>query len=296
MRASQSRSLSMGSPRRERALDDSMTSFARFIALGDSMTEGMNDVIINGNFRGWADRVADVLATTHPNFTYMNLAIRGKLVGQVVREQIPVALKNIPYPGSISGGYEIKPSEILVSFHAGANDILRPKYSAEETIATYNKGVEIFAERGVRLMLFCILEDFAAGSKTGSALAERFRYFNENVKRIARNTGAILLDPNPEPFWHDRSFMSWDRLHMNSEGHHRAAQGVLAKLELPHDPKFREPHLRIETKSQMKQLRENIHWFFAFLLPWIWRRIRGRSSGDGRAPKYGEPISWPLQG
>ena len=272
-----------------------MSKYARFIALGDSMTEGMNDVIINGNFRGWADRVADVLATTHPNFTYMNLAIRGKLVGQVVREQIPVALKHIPYPGSITGDVEITPSDVLVSFHAGANDILRPKYSPEETIATYNKGVEIFAERGVRLMLFCILEDFAAGSKTGSALAERFRYFNENVKRIAKDAGAILLDPNPEPFWHDKSFMSWDRLHMNSEGHHRAAQGVLARLELPHDPDFREPAVRIEKKSRWREVRENLHWFFAFLLPWIWRRIRGRSSGDGRMPKYGEPIRWPIQ-
>lgn len=269
-----------------------MSKFARFIALGDSMTEGMNDEIINGNFRGWADRVADVLATTHPEFTYMNLAIRGKLVGQVVREQIPVALQHIPQIGST----DLDPSKVLVSFHAGANDILRPKYSAEETIATYNKGVEIFAERGVRLMLFCILEDFAAGSKTGSALAERFRYFNENVKRIASEVGAILLDPNPEPFWQDKSFMSWDRLHMNSEGHYRAAQGVLAKLELPHDPKFREPAVSIQQKSALQNFRENTHWFFAFLLPWIWRRIRGRSSGDGRLPKYGEPTHWPLKG
>ena len=277
-----------------------MSNYARFIALGDSMTEGMNDEIIGGNFRGWADRVADVLATKHPEFTYMNLAIRGKLVGQVVQEQVPVALKNIPVPWASANSSDssehkvIKPSDVLVSFHAGANDILRPKYSPEVTIATYNKGVEIFAERGVRLMLFCILEDFAAGSKTGSALAERFRYFNENVKRIAKDAGAILLDPNPEPFWREKSFMSWDRLHMNSEGHYRAAQGVLAKLELPHDPKFREPAVRIETKSAFKKFRENTHWFFAFLLPWIWRRIRGRSSGDGRSPKYGEPTRWPI--
>ena len=249
------------------------------------MTEGMNDEIIGGNFRGWADRVADVLATTREDFTYMNLAIRGKLVGQVVREQLPIALEHI----------SDRPSEVLVSFHAGANDILRPKYVPENVIATYNEGVSILAERGVQLMLFCVLEDFAAGTKTGSALAERFRFFNENVKRIAREVDAILLDPNPEPFWHDKSFMSWDRLHMNSEGHYRAAQGVLAKLELPHDPNFRETKSNKERKSAIKKARENIHWFFAFLLPWIWRRIRGRSSGDGRSPKYATPTKWPLR-
>ncbi len=49
--------------------------FTRFIALGDSMTEGMSDEVINGNYRGWADRVADTLAKDNPDFTYMNLAI-----------------------------------------------------------------------------------------------------------------------------------------------------------------------------------------------------------------------------
>ena len=53
--------------------------YTRFIALGDSMTEGMSDELINGRYRGWADRVADVLAKADPNFTYVNLAIRGKL-------------------------------------------------------------------------------------------------------------------------------------------------------------------------------------------------------------------------
>jgi hypothetical protein len=55
-------------------------SYNRFIALGDSMTEGMQDEIINGRYRGWADRVADVMAKHYENFTYANLAIRGKLV------------------------------------------------------------------------------------------------------------------------------------------------------------------------------------------------------------------------
>jgi hypothetical protein len=69
--------------------------FNRFIALGDSMTEGMSDEIIDGNYRGWADRVADVLAAEEPNFSYANLAIRGKLLHQVVEEQVPNAIKFI---------------------------------------------------------------------------------------------------------------------------------------------------------------------------------------------------------
>jgi lysophospholipase L1-like esterase len=259
--------------------------FQRFIALGDSMTEGMNDLIVDGKFRGWADRVADVLATREPEFTYVNLAVRGKLVGQVVEEQLPVALKYIN---------DISVKKILFSFHAGANDVLRPKYDPEIVITRYNQAVAEIAAQGVRVMLFCVLEDFAREGKTGKALAERFRYFNENVRKTADEVGAILLDPNPDPFWRNKVFMSWDRLHMNELGHYYAAQGVLAKLELPHDPGFREAPSVGLSKSPIDKLRENAHWFVAFLLPWIWRRLRGRSSGDGRVGKYLSPTRWPI--
>jgi lysophospholipase L1-like esterase len=95
-----------------------MTVFTRFIALGDSMTEGMCDEIVDGNYRGWADRTADTLAKDSPNFSYANLAIRGKLLHQVIDGQIPDAVRFITGP------------ETLVSFHAGANDVLRPNYQA----------------------------------------------------------------------------------------------------------------------------------------------------------------------
>ena len=52
----------------------------------------MSDEKKYGHYRGWADRVADVMATAHPDFTYANLAVRGKLVQQVIDEQITAAL------------------------------------------------------------------------------------------------------------------------------------------------------------------------------------------------------------
>lgn len=99
--------------------------YNRFIALGDSMTEGMSDEVIGGRYRGWADRVAEVATSNWDGFTYANLAIRGKLVGQVVNEQIPKAKKLI------------EGKSTLVSFHAGANDVIRPKYDPMRTISTY---------------------------------------------------------------------------------------------------------------------------------------------------------------
>ena len=72
--------------------------YTRFIALGDSYTEGMSDEKLHGNYRGWADRVADGMAKAHPDFTYANVAIRGKLVRQVIDEQLEAALAQVTGP------------------------------------------------------------------------------------------------------------------------------------------------------------------------------------------------------
>lgn len=88
-------------------------SFHRYVALGDSFTEGVGDpdeTRPNG-LRGWADRVAEVLATQEPDFTYANLAVRGRKLLGVLDEQLEPALALSPD---------------LVTMYAGANDILRP--------------------------------------------------------------------------------------------------------------------------------------------------------------------------
>ncbi|MEY3715896.1 MAG: hypothetical protein RL155_771, partial [Actinomycetota bacterium] len=179
------------------------------------MTEGMQDEIINGKYRGWADRVADVMAENYENFTYANLAIRGKLVGQVHDEQVPIALGLANGPSTIIAlGLANGPSTI-VSFHAGANDVIRPKYDPDKTINTYNSAVDTLIKSGVSLMLFCVLEDSGKKNKTAQIWQERFAIFNENVRKKANSVGAILFDPNQDDFWRDSRFIHDDRLHLN---------------------------------------------------------------------------------
>src|SRR3954447_25063954 len=91
-----------------------------FVAMGDSFTEGLNDAYPNGTYRGWADLVAARLAVdSGPDFGYANLAIRGRLLDQVIREQLEPTLA-------------MKPG--LVSFAAGGNDVLRPRTDASTLI------------------------------------------------------------------------------------------------------------------------------------------------------------------
>jgi hypothetical protein len=135
--------------------------FDRFIALGDSMTEGMTDEIIEGNYRGWADRVADVLATENNNFTYLNFAVRGKLLKQVVEEQMPKAIKYI------------EGKSTLVSFHAGANDVLRPNYKPEISLPQYERGVKALTDAGATVIVFTVVDKVDGKGKTAESMAPK---------------------------------------------------------------------------------------------------------------------------
>ena len=254
--------------------------FTRYIALGDSMTEGMTDEIVNGHFRGWADRIADVMATKSPNFTYMNLAVRGKLIQQVIDDQLPQIKQYV------TG------KETLVSFHAGANDVIRPNYNPAITLPLYIEAAKKVAETGCTLMLFTVMEKPTSEGKTGQIWESRFHEFNKIVRHTAIETGAVLIDWNVAPFLSDLRFLAVDRLHLNAEGHYRVAQGVLEKLGLPFDAEWKVPLPPAQEIAKFKKLASDFHWIATFVIPWIWRRARGKSSGDGRKSKHSSPIKW----
>lgn len=257
-------------------------TFSRFIVCGDSFSEGMSDEIVNGQYRGWADRMADVMALQSTEFSYANFAIRGKLIHQVASDQVPVALSFVTGP------------ETLFSFHAGANDVLRPNYKAELALPLYAQTVRTIAASGATLLLFTVLERTDRQGKTADLWASRFSEFNKNVREVAEEVGAIVADANEEGLLSDRRFLADDRLHLNALGHDRVAQGILEKLGLPYATDWREPLPPAPKMSQRNRYKSNSVWVLTFFLPWIWRRLRGRSSGDDRSGKHSSPISWPL--
>jgi len=243
----------------------------------------MTDEVVDGKYRGWADRVADVMAQAHDGFTYMNVAVRGKLIGQVVEDQIPTAL------AFITG------SDTLVSFHAGANDALRPGYQASIAIPLYQDAVRLIAKSGATVMLFTVLENTGNKGKGAELWQKRFSEFNNGVRAVGAEVGAIVVDANQETFFSDRRFLAFDRLHLNAEGHHRVAQAVLERINLPFSAAWRTPLPPAKKTPWIIEKGVTVAWFFVFALPWIIRRIQGKSSGDGRSAKYPTPIKWPVQ-
>jgi lysophospholipase L1-like esterase len=255
--------------------------YNRFVVCGDSYSEGMTDEMIDGLYRGWADRVADGLAKKSPTFTYANLAVRGKLLPQVIEDQVPVALTFVTGP------------ETLISFHAGANDALRPGFDPVLAKERYQSTVRRLAASGATIMLFTVLEDTGNSGRGSKLWQERFGTFNRAVREVAAEVGAIIIDANQERFFSDKRFLAFDRLHLNAMGHIRCADAVLEKLGYDFDPGWRTPLPPAAPTSWFKERAIGVIWFFTFALPWIIRRIRGRSSGDGRVCKYPTPISWP---
>ena len=195
-------------------------TFHRFVALGDSFTEGVGDIDPDrpNGVRGWADRAADVLSGQTDDFGYANLAIRGRKLRAVVAEQVEPALA-------------LEPD--LVTIYAGANDIMRPAVDIDALVASYDAALGRLVSAGAHLVVFTAFDP--GGFPVFGTMRGRFAVYNELVREAAERHGATLVD-----FWRMRDYRVpgiWadDRMHMSSAGHQRMAMAVLDALGVDHD-------------------------------------------------------------
>jgi lysophospholipase L1-like esterase len=204
-----------------RAASDNTRSF---LALGDSFTEGLNDRTATGGYRGWADRFADLLAADQPGLRYANLAIRGKLLGEIAREQVPRAV-------------ELRPD--LVSIAAGGNDILRPGTDPDQLAQVFDEAVVSLRAAGCQVLLFTGFDPSAF--PVIRMLRGKVAIFNMHLRTIAAARDCVLVDLWTMSVLGDRRMWSSDRLHLNSEGHRRVALFVAETAAVPAPADWREP-------------------------------------------------------
>lgn len=268
---------------------------ASFVALGDSFTEGMNDLAPDGGeYRGWADRLAEILAAQSPcgatgpaaaaqPFRYANLAVRGKLLRQIVADQVPAAgelLREAAGPR-------------LVSIAGGGNDLLRPGGDPDTLAEIFDGAVARLRADSERVLIFTGFDPRAfrlIGLIRGKVAA-----YNMHLRAIADQHGCDLVD-----LWAMRSLTqpaAWspDRLHLTPESHRaialRAAQvlGVVTAGAPASPPPIAwapgKDAAKRDRAAWMAARREDYQWAREHLLPWVGRRLRGTSSGDGRSAK-----------
>lgn len=244
----------------------------RYVALGDSFTEGVGDWdqrSPNG-VRGWADRVAEQLVLADPSWGYANLAIRGRKMRQILGEQVDAALALQP---------------TLVTIYAGANDILRPSIDLDVLLAEYDAGIARLRASGAAVVLFTGFD--SSKSAVFGKTRGRTAIYNELVREIVDRHDAELVD-----YWRMREFQNWgywdvDRMHMAAAGHTLMAVKVLEVLKSAHSIEVPELEAR-PALSRLTQLRKDALWAREYLGPWVGRRLRGQSSGDALPVKYPE--------
>ncbi|HSD81509.1 MAG TPA: SGNH/GDSL hydrolase family protein [Solirubrobacteraceae bacterium] len=244
--------------------------FQRFVAIGDSTTEGLDDPDGRGGYRGWADRLAERLAELDPALRYANLAIRGRLAARVRAEQLEPAIA-------------LRPD--LASVLAGLNDVLRPGFDVARTAGAVEAMLAGLRAAGATVVTFT-LPDPAPIMPAARPLRPRVFALNDAVRAAARRTGAIVVDLGHAPVASDPRLWSDDRLHANSGGHARIAAAVAQALALPGaDASWIEPLPARGPRRRHELLAAEAAWTRRHLVPWVGRRIRGRSSGDGIEPK-----------
>jgi lysophospholipase L1-like esterase len=248
-----------------------MLPIGSFVALGDSFSEGVGDPYPGGGCRGWADRFAEHAAEASPGLRYANLAIRGKLLGQVLADQLPAAL-------------ELGPE--LVSIAAGGNDLLRPRADAAGLAGVFDQAVAALRGAGCEVLMFT---GFDPGTFPLLRLVRgKVAAYNAELRLIAERRGCLLVDLWTMSVLADPREWCDDRLHLAPDAHRRVALRACEVLGVPVGEDWRAPLPPIrpaERPGWLAARRQDASWARIYATPWLQRRLHGTSTGDGRTAK-----------
>jgi lysophospholipase L1-like esterase len=247
-----------------------VSAFERYVAIGDSSTEGWIDPDEHGGFRGWANRLAEHIARAQGRLLYANLGVRGKRTRQIRVEQLPAALTMRPD---------------LVTLFSGTNDVLTRRFDPEGVGRDVETMHRELIGSGATVVTFT-LPDLTPLMPLGRLIAFRIRALNDALRAVARDTGAVLVDFAAHPVASDARLWNEDRLHANALGHERIAAALAHALGIPcADPSWSDPLPLTSPPGPSEWLRRELRWARRHLAPWIWRHALGRSSGDRALPK-----------
>jgi len=244
-------------------VNDSVSTYSSYVALGDSFTEGLDDPDPAGGYRGWADRLAAHLAAADGDLRYANLAVRGRLLRQVVADQVPRAI-------------ELRPD--LISFSAGGNDLLRPRTDPDALAVVIEDATRRLRETGADVVLFTSFD--TRGVPVLRRVRGKLAMYNLHVRSIADRYDCRLVDLWSMRLLIDPRAWAQDRLHLSTEGHRRVALAIAEILGVPATDDWREPWPAAPPVGWLNSRRNDVEWARTYFLPWIQRRLQGRSSGD----------------
>ena len=249
------------------------TYFERYVALGDSSTEGIDDPDGTGGYRGWSQRLAEKIAAAQGGLRYANLGVRGLTTAQVRERQLGAALA-------------LRPD--LATLFCGTNDVTGLSFDAERVAADIEHMQRELVAAGATVLSFT-LPDLTPLMPLARLIAPRIAALNHALARASRSTGSILVDFAAHAAATDRRLWSEDRIHANSEGHARIAEALAHALHLPGSSEaWKQPLPTVREQTRRQWWAAEARWISRHLLPWAWQGVTRRSSADGQAPKRPE--------
>lgn len=244
--------------------------YHRYVAIGDSQTEGLWDGNDTIGLLGFADRLAVMVDSINPGLQYANLAIRGKRIGHVLNEQVPKALAMQPD---------------LITVCAGMNDVIQPGRSFGPALADLDQVYAALAASRATVVT-TTFPNVAQFLPLGRLVSGRLARINAAISAAADRYGFRLVDLYSAPSMRELDTWAIDRVHASTKGHMLFAAAAAEALNLPdsnHD--WAQPGHSPTQRRFAAGTYEQLRWTQESFFPWIWRRLRGLSSFDGREPK-----------
>ena len=242
------------------------TGYRRYVAIGDSQTEGLWDGDDTVGLLGFADRLAVMVDSLFPGLQYANLAIRGKRIADVLQEQVPHALAMQPD---------------LITVCAGMNDVIQPGRSFGPALIDLESVYAALAESGATVVT-TTFPNVAQFLPLGRLVSARLNRINGAIRAAADHHGFRLVDLYHAASMRELDTWDIDRVHASTKGHILFAAAAAEALNLPgsnHD--WAEASKSPTRRSFAGGAYEQLRWTQGSFFPWIWRRLRGLSSADG---------------
>ena len=246
--------------------------YRSYVALGDSLTEGLGDFDFEvSRFGcGWADRLAELFARvafeSGENFDYANLALRGSSLYEILTAQLEDALK-------------LQPD--LVTIFAGSNDFMRANKAHPEMRALLRGAIERLHHAGAHVLLVNTVNPVHL--RFFQPLSHKAKAMTELINSVGAEYQVPVLDLFEMNEFSKLEFWCEDMVHFSGHGHIRIANRAAQMLGL--DQGFEEIDLDQMERPDRRPLAV-MKWIIQHVVPYLVRRVRRRSSGDGLEPKH----------
>jgi len=195
-----------------------------FVALGDSIVEGIGDIYLGYENKGWVDIVGRELIKSNPGMKYFNFGVGGSTVKEVINNQVKRALDKDPG---------------LIILTIGGNDARDPGWTSSMFSQQYSGLIKSLMLPDVTLVTMTypntnisredLIKKFGNNERTKGWLLyfRRMKKINQIIRKTSSENDLFCMEFEDFGPARDQKNLSQDMVHPNSRGYWYAAQHII---------------------------------------------------------------------